>query len=202
MEKLSVAQQELADWNVKYDRLKADDEDEIDEGLECDDDRFHSNNSKFVKVLTIDMAERVIQKMRAEDSLYMGYRNNNDPAYDESAVGAFGFSAKHWEEVYVLFPQSFPVPAKLVADAIGNKRVFCVNVKGTAERVGEGFRLFEVGGPRPGGRKGRAETVAKVMAEKGFVFCEKTVWDIFHSPLLVSDSAMRHLVAEIRALAS
>ena len=191
----------LRDGVLRWWRSNEDDELLFPPAASCPSDKFHSFDIDVIKVLTVDMANRVAEKMESVDSLFLSFRLNNDPVYDESAVGAFGFSATRWREVFLVFPHSFPRPAKIVADAVGKKSVYCVNVKRTAERLGNEFRLFELSDWCAGKKKrDLSKAVSHFVGSKDVVYCDKYFYDVFHSPNEVREGALRHLAAEIHAL--
>ena len=106
------------------------------------------------------------------------FRYNNDPTFNDTAVGAFGFSAKSWPDVVLLFPQLYPAPARIVTEALQLKNIGCVNVAKSAQNIGPGFCWVELGGDNAKGR--RKVGLAKALESKGLLFCDKFLSDIFH----------------------
>ena len=173
----------------------------------CPGDAFHAFNSPIIKVLTSFMANQVVARLATVDGVVSAFRYNNDPTFDDTAIGAFGFSAKSWPEVFVLFPQSYPGPAGIVTEALKLKQIGCVNVAQSAQHIGQGFRWVELGGEHAKGR--RKVGVAKALEAKGLLFCDRFSSDIFHgegldcsffSPFEPRDVALKHFAAEVRSL--
>ena len=89
----------------------------------------HSMEVDTVKVLTIDMANRVVAKIASADALFMAMRDANDPMCPSKTAGAVSFSARYRRETDALFAIQFPTPAAIVAKAVSASEIpiYCID---------------------------------------------------------------------------
>ena len=175
---------------------------ELEAPLDCPEDRFHTVDRHTICVLSTDLADLVAEKIRKVDSLVVAYRRSNDYRLNEQSLGAIGFTAKGWREIFVIFPGSYPEAASMVRQAARPKRIYCVNARRTADNLGADLRLFELD-PKAlmGRRKGPIEHLAKFLRRTtGVTFCANHYFDVFGAPAEVDEAPVRHLVAEVHAL--
>ena len=68
----------------------------------CAVDEFHNVPMRSVKVLTDDMANRVVERIKKEDVLYITIWECNDHRFDPDGVGVVGFMAARWDESFFI----------------------------------------------------------------------------------------------------
>ena len=175
---------------------------ELEAPLGCPDDRFHSVDRHIICVLTTDMAALVAEKIGGVVCLVTAYRRSNDYRRNERSLGAIGFTAKDWREIFIIYPGAYPEAANMVRQAVRPKQIYCLNAKRAAENLGGDLRLVELD-PSAQGKKGPVEQASRFLKRTANVtYCANHFFDVFGAPAEVNAAPVRHLAAEIHFLSS
>ena len=173
---------------------------ELEAPLGCPDDRFHTIDRRVVCVLTTDMATMVAEKIGGVVCLVTAYRRSNDYRKNERSLGAIGFTAKDWREIFIVFPGTYPEAANMVRQAVRPKQIYCLNAKRAAENLGGDLRLVELD-PINQGRKGPVEHASRFLKRTANVtYCANHFFDVFGALPDVDAAPVRHLAAETHFL--
>ena len=168
----------------------------------CAVDEFHNVPMRSVKVLTDDMANRVVERIKKEDVLYITIWECNDHRFDPDGVGVVGFMAARWDESFFIFPMLHSLPAKMVGDAVKGKKLACTNVARATHLFGRGFQFVDLSSKPTYKRKVTDfSTMAEFCRANGIVHCNRHFANPSLFPLEVSDSFLRHAASELYWLA-
>ena len=168
----------------------------------CADDEFHRISRRPIKILTEDLASQVVQLLQKEQRIYISVRECNDYCYDPSSLGAVGFTAAGWDEVFFLFPLSFPSPAKIIVKAIGQRKLVCINAKQAGVLLGPGFNLVWCAQSRLTRRvRGFFRSAFDTFFESvGVSRCPNHSLDPLVHPNLINPVVLKHIVAELQLM--
>ena len=165
----------------------------------CHDDAFHQVPLKPIKILTQEIASQVAQRLQGEERIFVSVRECNDFAYNASSLGVVGFTAARWEEAFFLFPLSFPSPLQIIAEAIGQKELVCINVKHATHLLGPKFNFVWLGGFRTTRRRNGffRSAVDNLYEMLDIPLCLNHSRDPLSHPSQIDPVALRHITAEL-----
>ena len=165
--------------------------------LECPNDDFHADVRQIINVQTNDLADMVVERVASAEELFVACRCCNDYRFDPTSPGAIGFTAKHWEEVFILWPYTFPAAAAKIAASVASKPLHVVGANLAEQRLGSNFHFVDLCSGRTNGENQHGAMKRVLSAGAHVNYCQN-YWDnVFVSPSKVDKKALMHLAAEV-----
>ena len=147
------------------------------------------------------MAVRAAEELGCAGQVVINFRSQNDFCYSLDLPGAVGFSAARLAGVvFILFPQSYPIPAAAFTKCIGQMPLHCADKNRFVSVFGQGFNFVQIARVTCSKKGPLSKPVSLLLSKAGVKNCRYGFHDVFRGPD-VSPASLRHFAAELHFLA-